>query len=114
MKKLIAMIAVAAISFTVAAQTAPTAKTTPAQTTVTPVKDMMILRQGKMMIFKDSHLSPMEKTMTMKNGTVITPTGMMTMKDGSTHQLVDGERLDMEGNIMANKKQPTQQNNGQK
>jgi hypothetical protein len=108
MKKLIAMMAVAAVSFTVAAQNAPTTNTNSNQATVRPVKDMMILRQGKMMIFKDSHLSPMEKPMTMKNGTVITPTGMMTMKDGSTHQMAEGERLDMDGNMMGNKPAPHQ------
>ncbi len=122
MKKLIALFAVVAIAFSVTAQEKPATTTTPAKTSVRSVKDMMILRGGKMMIFKDSHLSAMEKPMTMKNGTVITPTGLMTMKDGTTKQLVDGERLDMDGNIMASRptpapRQPAQsvpQNNQQK
>jgi hypothetical protein len=107
MKKLIALVAVVAISFTVVAQNAPSTSPAPKQAMAKPVKDMMIMRQGKMMIFKDSHLSPMEKPMTMKNGTVITPNGMMTMKNGTTKQLIDGERLDMDGNMMGNKMQAT-------
>ncbi len=123
MKKLIALFAVVAIAFSVTAQEKPAATTTPAtKSTVRTMKDMMILRGGKMMIFKDSHLSAMDKPMTMKNGTVITPTGLMTMKDGTTKQLVDGERLDMDGNVMASRpapspRQPAQsapQNNQQK
>jgi hypothetical protein len=109
MKKLIAMVALAAISFTVAAQTAPTTPSaTTKQVAARPVPDMMIFRGGKVMIFKDSHLSPMDKPMTTKNGTVITPAGLMTMKDGTTKQMVEGDRLDLNGNPMMNKPAPHQ------
>ena len=108
MKKLIALFALAAISFTVAAQNAPATNATTKQVAVKPVPDMMILRGGKVMIFKDSHLTPMEKPMTTKDGTVITPTGLMTMKNGTTKQMAEGDRLDLNGNPMVNKPAPNQ------
>jgi hypothetical protein len=118
MKKLITLFTLAAISFTVAAQSTPStipSSTTPAkQTPMKKANDMMIMRQGKMMIFKDGQMSTMEKPMTFKNGNTITPMGMMTMKNGTTRQLVNGERMDLDGNMMGNKPQTTQPNNQQK
>ena len=105
MKKLIAILAVVAIAGTIAAQNQPAAPVSPApkQAELKKVHEMWIVRMGKVMNFKDGVLTPLEKQMTMKNGTVVRPNGLLTMKDGSTYQMQDGERLDMEGNLMGHR-----------
>jgi len=58
---------------------------------------MMI--DGKMMVINDDKTTPMEKEMTMQNGTKCTTSGVCTMKDGTKMQMKDGDCMDMSGKM---------------
>ena len=69
-------------------------------------KDHVGMHDGKMMVMKDGKKMPMDKDMTMGNGTMVTTTGMVKMKDGKTMQMKDGDRMDMNGMMMEKKTMP--------
>lgn len=64
------------------------------------MRNHMMMNDGKMMLVKESSRSELNQEMTLDNGTVITPSGMVKTKDGKTMQLRDGEKLDMNGMLI--------------
>lgn len=71
------------------------------------MKDCVMMKDGKMMIKKDGKMTSMEYDMTMSNGSVISPNGMVKMKDGKTMQMHNGDKMDMNGEMM----RPEKKNN---
>ena len=69
-----------------------------AQTT-TKMKECCMMKDGKMMHHKDGVTMPMEKDMTMKNGTVCMVNGECVMKDGKKMTMKEGECMDMNGKM---------------
>ena len=63
------------------------------------MKDCCMMKDGKMMVMKDGKTIPMEKDMTMKNGTKCTTTGECTMKDGKKMMMNEGDCMDMNGKM---------------
>jgi hypothetical protein len=63
------------------------------------VSDVLIMRSGTMMLFKDGRVTPMETEMTLKNGTIVKPDGTVKLKDGSTKIMQSGDRIDLEGHL---------------
>jgi hypothetical protein len=64
----------------------------------TKMKDCcMMMKGGKMMCMKDSKTMPMDKDMTMKNGTKCMTNGDCMMKDGKTMKMKAGDCMDMNG-----------------
>ena len=62
-------------------------------------KECCMMKDGKMMHHKDGVTMPMEKDMTMKNGTVCMVNGECIMKDGKKMTMKDGECMDMNGKM---------------
>ena len=58
-----------------------------------------MMKDGKMMCMKDGKTMPMDKEMTMKNGTKCMTNGECIMKDGKKMQMKEGECMDMDGKM---------------
>lgn len=63
------------------------------------MKDCVMMKDGKMMAVKDGKWMDMDHDMTMDNGTVVSTTGEVKMKDGSTKMLENGQCVYMNGEI---------------
>jgi hypothetical protein len=63
--------------------------------------DCCKLENGKMMCTKEGKTKPMEKSIRLKNGTVVMTDGTLKSKDGKTTQLKDGECVDMKGDMIS-------------
>lgn len=62
-------------------------------------KDHVMMMGGKMKMVKNGKEAPMEKEMTMGNGTVVMADGMCKMKDGTTMTMKNGDMMDMDGKM---------------
>lgn len=69
------------------------------KTKSTTSKECCMMKDGKMMHHKDGVCMPMEKDMTMKNGTVCMVNGECVMKDGKKMTMKEGECMDMSGKM---------------
>jgi len=78
-----------------------TATNTCAQTKTedSKTKDCCMMKDGKMMLVKDGTTMPMEKDITMKNGTKCMTNGKCVMKDGKTMLMTEGQCMDMNGKM---------------
>ncbi len=65
----------------------------------TPMKDCCMMKEGKMMQMIDGKMMPMEKEMTMKNGTKCMTNGECMMKDGKKMMMKEGDCMDMSGKM---------------
>jgi hypothetical protein len=63
------------------------------------LKDCCMMKDGKMMCMKAGKTMPMDKDLTMKNGTKCMTTGDCIMKDGKTMKMKEGECIDMSGKM---------------
>jgi hypothetical protein len=63
------------------------------------MKDCCLMKDGKMMCCKDGKTMPMDKDMTMKNGTKCMVNGECIMKDGKKMTMKEGECMDMDGKM---------------
>ena len=68
-------------------------------------KDHVMMMDGKMKMVKNGKEMPMNKEMTMGNGTKVMIDGMCTKKDGTRMTMKNGDMMDMSGKMgkMANK-----------
>jgi len=62
-------------------------------------KDCCMMKGGKMMVMMDGKMMPMEKNMTMKNGTKCMTNGECIMKDGTKMKMKEGQCMDMSGKM---------------
>ena len=78
-----------------------TASNSYAQTKAKPamMKDCCMMKDSKMMCVKDGKTMPMEKDMTMKNGTTCMVNGECVMKDGTKMKMKEGQCMDMNGKM---------------
>jgi hypothetical protein len=65
----------------------------------TMMKDCCMMKDGKMMVMKNGETMPMEKNMTMKNGTMVMTTGECTMKGGKKMMMKEGDCMEMSGKM---------------
>ena len=63
------------------------------------MKDCCMMKDGKMMLMKSGKMMPMEKDMTMKNGTTCMTNGECIMKDGKKMKMQEGDCMDMSGKM---------------
>jgi len=63
------------------------------------MKDCCMMKDSKMMCVKDGKTMPMDKDMTMKNGTKCMVNGECIMKDGTKMKMKEGECMDMNGKM---------------
>ncbi len=67
------------------------------------MKDCCMMKDGKMMVMKHGETMPMDKDMTMKNGTKCMTTGECMMKDGTKMMMKDGDCMEMSGKMCTDK-----------
>ncbi len=70
-------------------------------------KDYVMMKDNKMVVVKDGKTTPMEKEMTLADGTRVMVDGKVMMADGSTKILKEGESIPLSGPGKT-KKEPTQ------
>ncbi len=63
------------------------------------MKDCCVMKDGKMMMMKDGKMMPMDKDMTMKNGTKCMTNGECVMKNGKKMKMKEGQCMDMDGKM---------------
>jgi hypothetical protein len=64
-----------------------------------PMKDCVMMKDGKMWVMKGGKSMEMSKTMTMGNGTMVMTDGSVKTKDGKTMMMKDGECMMMNGKM---------------
>lgn len=63
--------------------------------------DGVMMKDGKMMMMMGGKATgPMDKEMTMSDGTKVKPDGSMMMKDGKMMKMKDGQMMMMDGKMM--------------
>ena len=63
--------------------------------------DGVVMRDGRMMMMKDGRATePMTADITMPDGTKVTTSGVVKMRDGKEKQLNNGAMMLMNGHIM--------------
>jgi len=85
---------------TVPNQTAPT-QTVPTQTTPTKSMDYVVLEKGKLMQYSNGKAMEVKSDFAATNGDKISATGLITLKDGTTRQLKEGDRFFKDGHVEA-------------
>ena len=97
MKKLLMCLLIAGSFATVAsAQSGTKTKTQNMQ----QVKDYVLMKDGKMHLVKGGNITSLENDLTLANGTTISTAGAVKTSDGTTMQLKEGEKIDMDGKMV--------------
>ncbi|WP_205501941.1 DUF6799 domain-containing protein [Rufibacter psychrotolerans] len=68
-------------------------------TSVTPLRQGIILRNGKPMQVQGDTFTPLTQAKTFANGATLHPNGTLTTAGGEVIQLAEGDRLDLKGNL---------------
>ena len=63
-------------------------------------KDYVIMKDGKTHLVKGGNITSLENDMTLPNGATISTTGIIKSSEGTTFQLKEGEKLDLDGKMM--------------
>ena len=64
------------------------------------MKDCLAMENGQMIIIKNGKKMTMDTDMGMPNGTLVMKDGTCMLKNGSKISLKEGDRMDMNGNMM--------------
>jgi hypothetical protein len=62
-------------------------------------EDMIIMKDGQVMLMQHGELVPMLEGMTMTDGSRVMPTGMVRMADGTSRMLQEGETMTIAGEV---------------
>ncbi|RNI25866.1 DUF6799 domain-containing protein [Rufibacter latericius] len=68
-------------------------------TSVTPLREGIIMRNGKMMEIRGTNFSPLTQARTFSNGATLQPNGSLTVSGGEAIQLNEGDHVDLKGNV---------------
>ncbi len=77
--------------------TPPTPPTPPAEVKQSTTNDYLVRKGGKIYFFENNKLAPLDKEVTLQNGTKVTPSGECTAKDGAKSTMREGDFLYMNG-----------------
>jgi hypothetical protein len=65
-----------------------------------PIKpDMVMMRDGKMMVKRNGRILPMEEDIAIFDGTRVMMDGTVMMTDGIARTMMEGEAITMDGRI---------------
>jgi hypothetical protein len=59
--------------------------------------DVVVMRKGKMMVRRHGDWTPLDMVMTLPNGGRVAMDGTLTMPDGTSRLMMDGEAITMDG-----------------
>jgi len=62
-------------------------------------ENCVMMKDGKMVEMRDGKTMPLEKDMTLKNGTVVMTNGTMKTKEGKIMPMKEGECMNMQGKV---------------
>ena len=62
-------------------------------------QDMVMKKDGKMMMRRHGELKPMDMVMTMPNGVKVMMDGTIMMADGTSRMMMDGEAMTLDGEM---------------
>lgn len=65
-------------------------------------KDHLVMKDGKVMMVMAGKNMPLDKELTLNNGTKVAVDGTVTMKDGMKMTMKEGDMMTMDGEIMKN------------
>ena len=60
-------------------------------------EDMIMMKDGKLMMMKNGNLRPVQDELTLPDGTKVMPNGQVVMANGSARMMVEGETINMNG-----------------
>jgi len=63
-------------------------------------KDHIMMKDGKVMMMKAGKSMPLDKEITLTNGSKVTVDGTVTMKDGTKMTMKEGDMITMDGAMM--------------
>jgi hypothetical protein len=64
------------------------------------MKDHIMMKDGKVMMIKEGKSMPLDKEITLSDGTKVTVDGTVTMKDGKKMMMKEGDMMSMDGEMM--------------
>ena len=59
-----------------------------------------MMKDGKVMMIKEGKSMPLDKELTLSNGSKVTVDGTVTMKDGTKMVMKDGDMMTMDGEMV--------------
>ncbi len=62
-------------------------------------EDLVMMKDGKMMMMRHGELKPLDMVVRLSNGARVTMDGTVTMPDGTSRMMMDGEAMTMDGEI---------------
>jgi len=60
-------------------------------------EDMVVMQGGKMMVVRHGEMKAMDMVMSLSNGAQVAMDGTITMPDGTSRMLMDGEAITLDG-----------------
>lgn len=63
-------------------------------------KDHIMMKDGKVMMIMQGKNMPLDKELTLTNGSKVTVDGTVTMKDGTKMMMKEGDMMTMDGEMM--------------
>jgi hypothetical protein len=64
-----------------------------------PEPDVVIMRKGKVMVRRHGDWHPLDMILPLSNGARVAMDGTLTMPDGTTRLLMDGEAMTLDGEM---------------
>jgi hypothetical protein len=71
----------------------------PGDTQESMMKNYLTMKGGKMMMVINGSQVLMDSDMSLSNGTVVMKDGTYLLKDGNTMRMIEGEKMDLNGNM---------------
>lgn len=62
-------------------------------------QDVVMMKDGKMMVIRHGELKAMDMVMVMPNGVKVMMDGTIMMADGTTRMMMDGEAMTLDGEM---------------
>jgi hypothetical protein len=63
-------------------------------------KDHIMMKDGKVMMIMQGKSMPLDKELTLTNGSKVTVDGTVTMKDGTKTMMKEGDMMSMDGEMI--------------
>jgi hypothetical protein len=99
MKKLLGLLAFSAITLCTYAQDSTRMQDTSMSMSKHKMKDCLMMKDGQVMVMKGGQHMKLEQTMTLTDGTTVSPDGTIKWSNGKTKMLKEGQCIYMDGKM---------------